>query len=228
MTMADSPVVFTLEGGVGVVRMDDGKANAISHAVIDAFNAALDQAAEAAPKALAIVGRPGRFSAGFDLTVMSQGGDATRELVTRGAELALRIFEWPAPVVLGATGHAMAMGAVLLCTADERIGARGDFKIGLNEVAIGLALPAFAYELARERLARRHFHRATTLAEIYSPDGAVEAGYLDRVVALESVARTAVSRAGELGAHVHAGAHAATKRALGASVAAKIRATLAS
>jgi enoyl-CoA hydratase len=206
------PVSFELRGGVAVVRFDDGKANAISLAAIDALDAALDRAEKEA-RALVLVGRPERFSAGFDLAVMRQGGAATIQLVTAGGRLALRLYGFPCPVVIACTGHALAMGAVLLLSADLRIGAAGAYKLGLNEVAIGLALPPFASELARERLSPRHLQRATALAEIYDPAGAVEAGFLDRAVAPAEVIPLAEAEATRL-AELPGGAHATTKRSL--------------
>ena len=59
------------------------------------------------------------------------------------------------------------MGSLLLLACDSRIGVRGEFKIGLNEVAIRMTLPIFAVELARDRLTPRFFQRATTQAEIH-------------------------------------------------------------
>ena len=106
---------------------------------------------------MAIIGRPGKFSAGFDLSVMTAGPDQARDLLRAGAELALRIYTFPLPVLLGATGHALAMGAILLMAADVRIGADGPFKVGLPEVEIGMPLPIFAVEFARDRLSKRHF-----------------------------------------------------------------------
>jgi enoyl-CoA hydratase len=74
------------------------------------------------------------------------------------------------------------MGALLCLSADYRLGVRGDFKIGLNEVAIGMTLPWFGVELARARLDETQFTQAVALARIYDPDSAVAAGYLDRAV----------------------------------------------
>jgi len=213
-----------IRDGLAVVRLDDGKANAFSFAMLDALGAALD-AAEKEAKALVVVGRPGRFSGGFDLAVMNEGGAATARLVTAGGRLALRLYDFPRPVVIGCTGHALAMGAVLLCAADLRIGAAGDFKVGLNEVAIGLALPPFACELARERLSKRHLQRATALAEVYDPAGAVDAGFLDRTAAPERVEAAALEAAAALAA-LPGRAHALTKRALRQPALAAIRASL--
>ena len=194
--------VVTVEssGDVAILRLDDGKANAISPAVLEAVGAALDQA-EQAGQAVLLTGRPGRFSAGFDLGVLREGGpDAARGLVTGGARLAIRLARFPAPVVIGCTGHALAMGAVLLMAADTRIGAQGDFKIGFNEVAIGMTTPVFLLELARQRISKRHFTRATVQAEIYDPAAAVDAGFLDRVVAADSLLDEALAEAKRLAA----------------------------
>ncbi len=223
--MSDSIVNTEIQGDVAVIRFDDGKANAFSPTSIAALNAALDQAEKEA-KAVVIAGRPGRFSGGFDLKVMS-GGDAKASLamVRGGAELAVRVYEFPKPVVLACTGHAIAMGAVLLLSADSRIGTEGDFKIGLNEVAIGMTLPVFAIELANDRLSRRHLQRAVNLAELYSPAGAVDAGFLDRVVAADDLLAAAVREA-ESFAGLHGRAHHGTKRNLRGATAERIRASL--
>ena len=164
-----------------LLQIDDGKANAISFELLEQLGEALPRAAEAG-KVLVVMGRPGKFSAGFDLNVMRGGEEGMRKLLLGGARLSRKLLDFPTPVILGVSGHALAMGALLLLSADYRIGVRGDFKIGLNEVAIGMTLPYFGIELARARLAPTHFGRAVTLANIYAPDEAVAAGYLDEAV----------------------------------------------
>src|SRR5690606_35275794 len=114
------------------------------------MGAALDRA-EREAKAVVVLGRPGRFSAGFDLKVMMSSPDAARALVLEGGALLLRVLELPLPVVTASTGHAIAGGLLLLATGDVRLGAGGDFKLGLNEVANGMPVPIFAHELARMR-----------------------------------------------------------------------------
>lgn len=218
-------VTFTLVGDVAHIAIDDGKANALSHAVIAALNAALDRAA-AESKAVVLSGRPGRFSAGFDLSVMSGGPDAVRALVKEGALLTMRVYEYERPVVIACTGHALAAGAILLMAADVRIGSAGPFKIGLNEVAIGMPIPIFAAELARDRLSRRHVTAATALATIYDPQGALDAGYFDGVVEPDGVVDAALERAAALASTLNARAFAATRTTMRASVAAQVRATL--
>jgi enoyl-CoA hydratase/carnithine racemase len=214
-------VHLDLRNDLARIHIDDGKANALSHALIDAVHGALDRAEKEAKAAL-LAGREGRFCAGFDLAVMRQGGPATGQLVGAGARLAMRLYEFPVPVVVACTGHALAMGAILLLAADERIGAEGDFKIGLNEVAIGMALPGFAIEFARERLSKRHLTRATALGEVYAPAAAVDAGFLDRLEPPGSLLDAAVAEAERL-ARLPAGAHRHTKRHMRADALARMR-----
>ncbi len=196
--MAEKPVHYELSDKTAVIRLDDGKANGISPAVIDSLHGMLDQAGNEATAVL-LVGREGCFSGGFDLGVMRSGPENVRSLVKAGAELFLRVVEYPLPVVIGCTGHAVAAGAIALLAADARIGARGDFKIGLSEVAIGMRLPIFAFEFARQRLSRRHFVRATTQAELYMPEEAVDAGYLDSTADPQSLFDAALAEAKRLG-----------------------------
>lgn len=212
--MSDSgPVTTTIEDGVAVIRLDDGKANALGHPAIDALHAALDTA-EAEAGAAAILGRPGRFSAGFDLATMTAGPESSLPLLQAGAELAFRLLGSPQPVVLGVTGHALAMGAILLMSADVRIGAAGDFKLGMNEVAIGMPVPRFASDLAKERLSKRHLVPAIQLATVYDPEGAVDAGYLDRVVPADEVEAAAVTEARRLAQGLRVGAFRLTRSIL--------------
>jgi enoyl-CoA hydratase len=217
-----SAVELERVGDVAVIRLDDGKANALGFEVLEGLLGALDQAGDA--KAIALIGRPGRFSAGFDLGVMRS--DRIIELMTLGSDLALRLVESPVPVVLGVTGHGLAMGAVLMLTADWRVGAAGDFKLGLNEVRIGLFVPEFAVDLAHERLAKRHFNEAVLLAEVYDPDGAKAAGFLDEVVEADAVADRAIERATTWAVDLDPGAFARTREISRGPLVAKLKASL--
>ena len=211
-TDTTSPLTTTIEDGVAVLRFDDGKVNVLTLDVLDAFDAALDRAGAEA-RAVCIVGREGKLSAGFDLSVMTGGADAARELVTRGGELLTRLYLHPQPVVVAVTGHALAAGALLVLVCDVRIGADVPAKIGLNETAIGMPLPLFATELARDRLSPTAFIRATLGAEIYEPERAVEVGYLDRVVPADRLVDEAIAEANRLSTF-HPGAYARTKEVL--------------
>ncbi|MCB9535650.1 MAG: crotonase/enoyl-CoA hydratase family protein [Myxococcales bacterium] len=210
--MSDSIVSYRLEDRVAVVTFDDGKVNALGHALLDGVGAALDRAEEEA-RAVVLVGRPGRFSAGFDLKELTSGPERAVALFEKGAMLYQRLYGFPKPVVAACTGHAVAGGALLLLSADLRVGAEGDFQLGLNEVAIGLTLPRLAIELATARLDPRRLTEATVLGQVFGPAEAVAVGYLDRVVPGDALRATAIAEAARLGT-LPSPALAATKRAV--------------
>jgi enoyl-CoA hydratase len=220
-----SPLRYDLKEGIATITMDDGKANALSHDMLAALDSALDRALGEA-KAVVLAGRSGRFCAGFDLRTMMASIEAAKALVSKGAELYLRLYQLPLPVVAACTGHALAGGALLLLVADQRVGARGELKIGLNEVAISLPLPVLAQELARDRLANKHLTEATIQARIYDPEGALEVGYLDALASPEEVVDAAFSTARRL-AELPAHAYAKTKAKLRDATVRHIRDTLA-
>jgi enoyl-CoA hydratase len=221
--MTTTLVHYEEAGGIATITMDDGKANAIGHAMIDALNDALARAESS--KAIVLTGREGKFSGGFDLKVMMSGMDAARGLVGAGGELLLRLYEHPRPIVVACTGHAVAAGALILLAADTRIGVEGPFKIGLNETAIGMTLPILAQELARDRLDPRRLTEATVQAHLYDPADARDAGYLDRIVAPEALAAAARETATAL-AKLAAPAYAATKARLRRATIEHVRRTL--
>ena len=202
-------VTCQIEDAIATITMDDGKMNALSLQMFSELNTAIDQAM-ANRAAVVLTGRQGVFSAGFDLRVLMAGGNDAHSLVRTGFELAERILGFPTPVVIACNGHALAMGAFLLLSGDYRVGAVGDYKIQANEVAIGITMPFFGVEICRQRLTPAHFNRAVINAEIYRPDDAVAAGFLDRVVPASEVLNVARSTAVEL-AKLNMNAHAATK-----------------
>ena len=204
-----SLVRYDFDGSVARITMDDGKVNVLSQEMLAELNDALSRA-EANAAIVMLAGRVGVFSAGFDLKVLSAGGPSARTMLRAGFDLAERILSFPMPVLIACTGHAIAMGVFLMLSGDYRIGVAGPYKITANEVAIGVTLPRAAIEICRQRLTPAHFNRATVLAEVFPPAGAVEAGFLDRVVeAAEFDQELATVLAGI--AQLDMTAHAATK-----------------
>jgi enoyl-CoA hydratase len=192
-------VTYRLADGIATIAMDDGKVNALSPAMFAELGAALDRA-QADGAAVVLTGRDGRFSAGFDLKTLGAGPPHAADLVLGGFRLAERLYGFPAPVVAACSGHALAMGVFLILPADLRIGAAGAFKLGANEVAIGLTMPYFALELCRHRVAPTHLVRVVQNAELFAPDDAVTAGLLDRVVPAGELADAARAAAAQLAA----------------------------
>lgn len=179
-------ITHELKDSILTITMDDGKVNVLSPAMQSGIKAGLDEA-EAAKAVVIITGRPGMLSAGFDLNLLRTGSPDAVGMLFGGFRLAERLLSFPLPVIIACPGHAVAMGSFLLLSVDYRIGASGAFRIQANEVAIGLPMPFSAIEISRQRLAPAHFHRAIGLAEAYSPEDAVAAGWLDRVVPPESL-----------------------------------------
>lgn len=221
--MADL-VTYHHADSISTLTMDDGKANVLSPAMQSAIHAGLDRAA-ADGGVVILAGRPGRFSAGFDLSVLSAGGAEATGMLIGGFRLSERMLSFPLPIVVACGGHALAMGSFLMLSADYRIGVSGEFKIGANEVAIGLTMPAYGVEICRQRLTPSHFSRSVITAEIFNPHGAVEAGYLDEVVAPEALAGAARAKAAQL-ATLDLGAHDRTKQRARAHTLAAIRSAI--
>lgn len=190
-------ITYHAEDGIATLALNNGKVNALSPEVITAFNAALDRAEQ--ERAVVIVtGQPGILSGGYDLKVMTSGPKEAVALVTAGSTLARRMLSHPFPIVVACPGNAVAKGAFLLLSGDYRIGVEGPYKICLNEVQIGMTMHQAGIELARDRLRRSAFHRAVINAEAFDPQGAMDAGFLDKVVPAEQLQEAALSAAREL------------------------------
>ncbi len=207
--MADL-AAYEIDEGVATITLDDGKVNAFSVEMLKSVLAALDRA-ERDRAVVVLTGREQYFSAGFDLKVFSERPDEIVEMLTLGGRLSERLLGFPTPVLVACNGHAIAAGTFPALAADLRIGVEGPYKLGLNEVRIGLTVPLYVVELARQRLTPRDFNRALLTAEMYSPEEAVAAGLLDRVVPTAELRATSLEAAKEL-AGLNMEAHAATKK----------------
>lgn len=185
---------FDITENIATITLKNGKVNAISHQVIAEINDALDQA-EAANAVVILTGQPGIFSGGFDLKTMKESSESAVALVTAGSTLSRRMLSFPMPIIGACTGHAIAKGAFLLLSCDYRIGSLGKFKIGLNEVAIGMTMHQAGIEIARNRLPINYLTRSVINAELFSPETAVVAGFLDTLVEPEQLLETAKNTA---------------------------------
>ncbi len=202
-------VSFTLNDGIAVVTLNNGKVNALSPEVLAALNVALDRAQEAGAMVV-LTGQPGILSGGYDLKVMMQGPEQAIGLVTAGSMLTRRMLAHPQPIIVACGGHAVAKGAFLLLASDYRLGVEGNFLIGLNEVQIGMTMHHVGILLARDRLSPAAFQRSVINAEMFAPQAAMEAGFLDRVVAPDQLMTTAMEMAQQL-KKLNAVAHRNTK-----------------
>ena len=202
-------VSYQCEDGVALLTLCNGKANAISPDVIAAFNSALDRD-EQDTAVVIITGQPGMLSGGYDLKVMLSSPENAIALVAKGSALARRMLAHPYPIIVACPGHAVAKGAFLLLSADYRIGVEGPFTIGLNEVRIGMTMHLVGIALARDRLRKSAFQRAVINAEMFNPQTAMDAGFLDEVVPAESLMTAANAMAQQL-KKINLRAHGRTK-----------------
>ena len=163
-------VTYELTESVATITLDDGKVNALSPAMQQNINDALSRAEYDGAKAVVIAGNHRVFSGGFDLSVFaSRDAQALVAMLTGGFELAVRVLTYPRPVVMAATGPAIAMGSFLLLCGDHRVGSVKS-RCQANEVAIGMTLPTPAVEIMRMRLTRAAFQRCL----LYTSDAADE------------------------------------------------------
>lgn len=198
------------EENVSVITLDDGKVNAFSPAMINEVQSLLDQVPTDSG-ALMFTGREGMFTAGFDLKVMMSDPSAATQMVKTGFQMLQRIFSFPRPVVSACSGHAIAMGAFLLCSSDYRIASKGDYKVGANELRNNMIIPTPILEIAKFKLSRTHKQRALLNAEMYSMENAIEPGYIDELVDADKLYEAALVKAKDLATLAHPQYHQTKK-----------------
>ncbi|MGD2133356.1 MAG: crotonase/enoyl-CoA hydratase family protein [Maricaulaceae bacterium] len=189
---------FEMRAAAAWITMDDGKVNAMSIDLLEEIMQRLDEADAADAHAVVLKGRPGVFSAGFDLKVLRSGIEAAGQMTATGVRLIRRLLNHSRPTIAVCTGHAYPMGAFLLLSSDHRICAEGAWNIGLNEPAIGIEIPQFALELSAWRLTPTAATRLQT-AQMLSPQAAQAAGFVDEVLAPEDLDARAAELAATLG-----------------------------
>ena len=200
---------YSLVDGVATIELADGGSNLLSPGMIEAVNKALDKA-EREATAVVLSGAGNIFSGGFDLKVMKSGAMPALKMLMGGFETVYRLVNLPMPLVVASNGHTVAAGVFLLFAGDYRFVTRGDFKIVLNEVEIGMTMPYTALAIARYRLSIKAFEQVINHARVYCPSEAVEAGFADQAVDSKELIQNASEKAKEL-ANLNAKAFRKTK-----------------
>ena len=201
--MAEKLATLNKDGNISTITLDDGKANVFSSKMSQDINQCLDKVATE-EGCLIITGKEGMFSAGLDLkTIQSGDTDKIIEMSTAAFKLLARIFSFPRPVIAACSGHGIALGTFLLCCCDYRVGVKGDFMIGANEMRTNMVIPDPILELIKFRVAQSHKYRAILGAEMYSIDKALEAGLLDEIVSPDDLAKTVNEKAKDLATMGH-------------------------
>jgi enoyl-CoA hydratase len=220
----DSILSYSLSGGVATLAMDDGKANVMSVRMLTELAAAFTRAEQDRAVVL-LTGRDGLFSGGFDLAVFKRDRAELARMLEAGARLSQQMLDFPRPIAALVNGHAIAMGAFLLLGCDLRLGVDRESRVQLNEVQIGMTLPRFAIEVCRHRLAAPALHAAANLAQAFTPQQALAAGFFTELLKPEGAAATAQERARALAA-LHAESFTNTKRRLTENARAAMRAAV--
>ena len=201
--MSEKIATLKKEDNISTITLDDGKANVFSSEMSKQVNACLDQV-ETESGCLIITGKEGMFSAGLDLKTI-QGGDIEKiqEMSVSAFKLLARIFSFPRPVIAACSGHGIALGTFLLCCCDYRIGVKGDFMLGANEMRTNMVIPTPILELIKFRVNDSHKYRAVLGAEMYSLTDAQDAGLIDEVVNQDELISVAIEKAKDLATMGH-------------------------
>jgi enoyl-CoA hydratase len=170
-------ISYTIENNRAEITMDDGKANAMDFTYFEEMNSALSEIESAGAKALIIKGRQGFFSGGLDLKLMATLAphDIDR-LAETFAHTMLRVFSYPIPTVAVCSGHAIAGGTMLAFACDRRYIMHGNYRVQMNEHAIGIPLPSWMLLIGKAALPVGVQTEALLHAKAYTPEQACAAG----------------------------------------------------
>lgn len=199
---------------ITVLRMDNGKANAMNPEMLIGLDSAVVQFLESDARALVLTGYDRFFCAGLDLVSLSQlDREGMLGFMRLFQRVMLAVFWCPRPVVAAVNGHAVAGGCVLAMQADTRIATDGRMNMGLNETALGVGLPLVVAETMRMALNPAVFGKVAVAGKLYDGETAQRLGLLDERVPQEQVLDRALDAARELAA-VPAAAHAQAKHVI--------------
>jgi enoyl-CoA hydratase len=189
-------------GGVRVLTLDRPPANALDDELLGALEAAVDDtASDPDIRALVVRAEGAFFCGGFDLRAPRRTGEAVEVMVRRYRDSHRKLLALTKPTVAVVQGHAVAGGLVLALACDHRVAADADYKVGLNETAIGAAFPPVAMEIVRLRLDHGTSVELILGAEVHGSDALVRWGVVPRLTAPAALDRTAFELAERLARH---------------------------
>jgi enoyl-CoA hydratase/carnithine racemase len=212
------------DGGVRMLTLDRPPANAIDEALLGDLLAAVQRARDdAAVRALVLTGAGAFFCGGFDLGGARRDDAATARLNVLYRDAHLALLTLPKPTLAMVNGHATAGGFVLALACDYRLGREGDYKVGLNEVAIGASYPLVAHEIVALRLPHARACEVMLGAALYPAGQAIRLGLVDELLPDDRFGATLLRRAARMGAFPRE-SYAHTKSRLIADAVARVRA----
>ena len=201
--MTEKLATLSQEDNISIITLDDGKVNAFSYDMLAQVHSLLDEIPQKTG-ALVIKGRDGIFSGGFDLKTLATG-DLVKitNMVELGYNLLLKIYSFDRPVVAAVSGHAIALGLFIACSADYRIAIDGKYVCHANEVRNNMDIPTQIMEIIRARVNKKYFYSAVYHSDAYSVQDSIEVGYIDEVVSEDQFMKRVMEKAKELATLPH-------------------------
>ena len=201
--MADSIATLSKENDISIIKLDDGKVNAFSYEMLCQVNELLTKVPRDSG-ALVITGREGLFSGGFDLKTLATGDmEKITKMVQSGYRLLLELFSFDRPIVAAVSGHSIALGLFVTCSADYRIAIDGKYVCQANEVRNNMDIPTQIMEIIKARVNKKYFYPAVYHSDAYSVQESIEVGYIDEVVSEDQFMQRVMEKAKELATLPH-------------------------
>ena len=188
--MAYETLLIRREGAVAWVTLNRPPANAINMQMCNELIALLDELeTDANVQGLVLTGRKGMFSAGLDIIALRKLNRGAMTLFwTRFCQTFGRLWATPLTTAAAISGHSPAGGCVLSLACDYRAMAAGEYKIGLNEVAVGLPVPDFLCQVHARTVGNRNAERLLQFGTMVQPAEALAIGLVDAVVEHDELA----------------------------------------
>ena len=219
--MTDSIATLSQENDISIIKLDDGKANAFSYDMLTQVNKLLSKVPRDSG-ALVITGREGLFSGGFDLKTLATGDmEKITKMVQLGYHLLLELYSFDRPIIAAVSGHSIALGLFITCSADYRIAIDGEYVCQANEVRNNMDIPIQIMEILKARVNKNYFYPAVFHSDAYTVQDSIAVGFIDEVVPQAEFMDRVMDKAKELATLPHP-FYAKTKESAQADVRQKI------
>ena len=184
---------------IQILELNRPKVNAIDESLIKALNAELDKSeSDNSIKGIILTGQDGIFSGGLDIiNLYEKDKEYMKSFWDLFSNLLLRIYRYPKLIFTAISGHSPAGGTVISIMTDYRIMSKGNYVIGLNEVAVGLSMPIAIGRVFQSLLGERVAEKMTLTGKLVNPDKALEIGLIDEAIDSENLLKHSINTMNE-------------------------------